>query len=155
MPVQPRTTQRIARVSGAINVGADDLVGTDIVGIATYATPSAQTTLQALLEFFGIVPFVLASRVVATISQAVVEDDDVALLINKTIPSATAIALPTPALGRILIFKDMAGNCETYNITLDAGTGNLINGLQTLVMNANWSTTMLIGMSATQWGTLL
>lgn len=151
MPVQPRTS-RIARVPGAINLTADTLAGTDIISVATPGQPSAQATLDELRTFL-IAPFQMPSRVVTTGATVTVEDTDVGLLIDKA--SITTVDLGTPFLGRMIFIKDKGGNAETYNITLDAGTGLLINGQQTLVMNANFSTTMLIGMSSSQWGTLV
>lgn len=155
MVAQHPALSRIAAISGALNLTADTLAGTDIIGVATPGQASAQTTLDALAEFLGITPFVVTARVVTSNALAGVESTDVALLINKVSPGATPISLPAGVLGRILIFKDMKGDAEANPITLDAGSGKLINGQQTLVMSANFATTILIGMSATQWGTLI
>lgn len=157
MPAQPRLLPQMtpgARAPGAINLTPETLSGDDILRLTTVGAVSAQTTLTQLQLFF-IAPFYMPARVVTTIAESEVEDTDVVLLINKTIASATSLVLPTPVLSRVLVIKDMAGNSESNNITLDAGSGKLINGLQTLVMNANYGTTMLIGMSATKWGTLI
>lgn len=141
-----------AAVPGAINLTADQLDGSFIVKIDSEGIPSQQTTLAQLQAFF-MSPFTMPARVVTSGTTLTVTSTDVAILINKA--SVTTITLPTPSLGRILIFKDMAGNWGTYTNTLDAGAGKTINGAQTLDMNANYETTMLIGMSATQWGTLI
>ena len=154
MPAQP-SLLRIPVVPGAVNLSADQLTLGDILRVDNGGPLAAQTTLEALAAFLGIVPFFLATRVVTQDSEAVITATDVALMIKKTIGSATSLSLPTPSLGYVLIFKDMKGDSESNPITLDAGAGKLINGLQTLVMNANYATTILIGASATQWGTLI
>lgn len=105
---------------------------------------------------FGALPF----RVVTSNADSNFLATDTVLLINKTVGGATSVVLPaSPLLSatytRVIVIKDMKGDAGTNNITLDAGSGSLINGQQTLVMDANYGTTMLIGMSATQWGTLI
>lgn len=156
MPPQPtllaRTWPAVPAVPGAINLTSDQLTLLDILSIATAGATSAQTTL-AQLQAFLLAPFRIPSRVVTSGATVTVADTDVGLLIDKA--SITTVDLGTPVLGRMIFIKDMGGNAETYNITLDAGSGKLINGQQTLVMNANFVTTMLIGMSDSQWGTLI
>lgn len=99
-------------------------------------------------------PLFYPSRQITSDGQTTITSTDVGLLVNKT--SITTFLIPAPTgSGRFLIFKDYAGNCSTFNITLDAGAGKFINGQQTLVMNGNYSTTMLIDMSSTKWGTLI
>lgn len=99
----------------------------------------------------------LPCRIVTADANSNFLSTDTGLLINKTIAGATSCVLPSPPItvGRMIFIKDMKGDAGTNNITLDAGSGNLINGQQTLVMDANYGTTMLIGMSSTQWGTLI
>lgn len=105
---------------------------------------------------FGALPF----RVVTSDANSNFLATDTVLLINKTVAGPTSVLLPaspllTAVYTRLIVVKDMKGDAGTNNITLDAGSGHLINGQQTLVMNANYGTTMLIGMSSTQWGTLI
>lgn len=158
MAAQPRAlivpTAPIPQAPGALVLRADELSPNDLIQIIN-AGP--QITLASLATIFSVPfgPFYLPPRVVAADDETDITTTDVALLVSKTIPGATLFDLPTPALGRVLVFKDMAGNAETFNITLDAGAGKTINGQQTLVMNANYGTTMLLGMSTAQWGTLI
>lgn len=160
MAAQPtllaRTWPTRPAVPGAINLTAAQLTLLDIFSIATAGATSAQTTLQQLQAFlFGVGPFAFPARVVTTAADAVFAATDVLLLVNLAAPAPLAIALPTPSLGRVIGIKDMAGNFGTDAVTLDAGTGKLINGQQTLVSDANFATTLLIGMSSTAWGTLI
>lgn len=125
---------------------------------AVQAGTSVQITIAqiiALISPFSGAATSIPSRVVLTDATSNFGITDVALMINKTVPGATTVLLGTPSLGKLAIVKDMKGDSGTNAITIDAGSGNLINGLQTLVMNANYATTMLIGESATQWGTLI
>ena len=125
---------------------------------AVQAGVSVQIALQQIIALFPILPIPTAGfpcRVVLSDITSNFLPTDTGLLINKTVSGATTCDLPTPQLSKMIFVKDMKGDAETNNITLDAGSGNLINGLQTLVMNGNYGTTMLIGMSSTQWGTLI
>lgn len=150
-----------AVVPGAINLTADQLDGSFIVGISGAGIPSQQVTLAELQTYFSSAAILgFGIRVVQTPGTAVFGSTDMALLINLATPQPITVELPssplvTPSGGRVVIVKDMAGNAGTNAITLDAGAGHLINGQQTLIMNANYETTMLIGMSTTQWGTLI
>jgi hypothetical protein len=153
MPAQA-SYLRIPQAPGAIVLGEDDLTLDDLLEILNAGSVSAVATLRSLqAALFG--PFVLPARVVLSDADAVFEATDVALLINKTVAGATPVTLPTPRLSRLVLVKDMKGDGATNNITLDAGAGKLINGQQTLVMNVDWATTVLLGMSATQWGTVI
>lgn len=145
---------RAASQRGAMNPLLGGLELSDIFLVTNPGAVSAQRTL-AQLQALLMAPFIMSARVVLTNAAAVFAATDVALLINKTVAGATPITLPTPALSRAILIKDMKGDAGTNNITLDAGTGKTINGLQTLVMDANYGTTMLIGMSDSQWGTLI
>lgn len=160
MPAQPRGFSippgRPPALLGSLNILVDGLADNVLMDIYVQGQPWAHCTLGVLREFIlGTGPTRFPVRVVTAQSEAVFSDSDTILLINKTVASATPIDLPTPSMGRIIGVRDMAGNAETYNITLDAGTGKLINGLQTLVMAGNYGTTLLIGQSATSWGTLI
>ncbi len=139
---------------------------TGLNGSETFALVQSGSSARAILN--QIVAYILAqipfpptsistfpSRVVSANANSALASIDTGLLINKTIAGATSVALSAPFLSRMVFIKDMKGDAGTNNITLDAGSGKLINGQQTLVMNANFGTTMLIGMSATQWGTLI
>lgn len=145
----------VATRPGAINLTSIDLTLDDIITIVTGGAMGAQTTLRELQRFIGGTVTSIATRVIVSNAQLPMISSDVFLLINKTVAGATNVVLKTPAEGLICGVKDMKGDAGSNNITLDAGSGNLINGSQTLVMNANYGTTWLIGMSATQWGTLI
>jgi len=95
------------------------------------------------------------SRVITAAGAVTMTSGDGALMINKTVGAATTVNLSAPTLGARVVIKDMKGDAGTNNITLDAGSGKVINGLQTLVMNANYGATYLIGMSSTAWGTIV
>lgn len=138
--------------TGAIVATANQLSADDLVPINS-GPVSVVTSLGALGEFLSVAPE--AARVVDSGSTVTMTSADSALLINKTVGGATTVNLKTPALGLNVLIKDMKGDAGSNNITLDAGSGKLINGQQTLVMNANYSATLLIGMSATQWGTVV
>lgn len=84
----------------------------------------------------------LGERVVTTAAEAVIQDNDFTLAINLATPGPLTIALRPPAnlpmepgSARLRV-RDKAGNAGTYAITLD-GSGALINGASTLVINAN------------------
>ncbi len=157
MPAQPRPLPRITGVPlspGAVNLTADELDYDDIIEIRNEGARKAQANLAELQAFF-IAPFFLPARVVTLSADAVFVATDVLLLMDLDTPAPLTIDLPTPVLNRVIGIKDKAGNMGPYNITLDAGSGKLINGQRTLVNNADWGTTLLVGMSSTQWGTLI
>lgn len=146
----------VAKQPGAVNLELSELSLDDIIPIINASPLGAQTTLRILQQLIGGgAATALVSRTIVNNSQLPMLPDDVMLLINKTIAGATSVLLKTPAEGLLCGVKDMKGDAGTNNITLDAGAGKLINGQQTLVMNANYGTTLLIGMSPTQWGTLI
>lgn len=125
---------------------------------AVQAGVSVQISVAQILANLPFPPFAfttLPCRVVTADAFSGFLPTDTGLLINKTVAGPTTCMLPTPMLSKLVMIKDMKGDAGTNSITLDAGSGNLINGQQTLVMNANYETTMLIGMSSTQWGTLI
>jgi hypothetical protein len=136
---------------------ATALNGTEVLAMVQAGVSVQGTTGQIL----GLLPFPaigftsIPCRVVTANAQSNFLGTDTGLLINKTIAGATTCNLPTPALSKMILVKDMKGDAGTNNITLSAGGGNLINGQNTLVMNANYGTMMLIGMSSSQWGTLI
>ena len=141
---------------------------TQLPAVASAAANAAIEAVQAgvsvqiaLAQIIALIPVTqvptagLPCRVVLSNATSTLLPTDTGLLINKTIAGPTSVSLPTPVFQKLVFVKDMKGDAGTNNITLDAGGGNLINGQQTLVMNGNWGTTMLIGMSGTQWGTLI
>lgn len=144
----------LAQVPGAINLVAAQLTPDMIVTIATKGSVVAQTTLSNLFAFL-FAPLEFPTRQIASLADLPIAAIDSVLLVNLTVPAPITIPLPVPQVGRVLIFKDMPGNWGTNAATFDAGVGKLINGQRTLVANANYETVMLIGMSATQWGTLI
>ncbi len=157
MPSQAPSLMVVARLPqapGAVVLSLSDLTANDLIAIINAGALNAVVELSVLQSYlFG--PFNLPSRDVLTNATAVFAATDVMLLIDKTVAGATPITLPTPALNRVIGIKDKKGDAGSNNITLDAGTGKLINGQQTLVMNANYGTTLLLGMSDTVWGTLI
>lgn len=145
----------IVRYPGVLNLTLADLSLADKIAIINAGPLAAVTTLEILQQFIAGTVSSIPSRVIVSNAQLPMTDADIFLLINKTIASATNVVLKTPSLGAICGVKDMKGDAASNNITLDAGSGLLINGSQTLTMNANYATTWLIGMSDTQWGTLI
>jgi hypothetical protein len=74
------------------------------------------------------------------------------IVINKTVPAATAVTLPTsPPVGKTYSIIDGAGNANTYNITL-SGSAN-IDGSASYVVSTNWGSAALIW-NGTIWNVL-
>lgn len=79
-----------------------------------------------------------------TSTPATVTSDDFHIAVTASAAFAvnlpTGSSTPTPTAGDTYEVSDYGGNCATYNITVDAGTGNTIDGSQTYVMSVNNST---------------
>lgn len=161
MPAQAPLLSVVAslpQAPGAKVLGPSDLSLDDLVSIITGGAVGTVATLRTLQQFgLGGLGSVSA-RVVRQAAQAVFGATDVCLLVNLQAPAPLTVLLPAPVdpdvagLARVIMVKDMARNAGTNSITLDAGAGNLIESQRTLVMNANGEITVLISMSATQWG---
>jgi len=140
----------VAQALGVQKLDGGTISESDLIEVITQSGLAAVVEISTIL---GLVSFALSSKV-ATDNAGATFTTNAGLLINKTIAGPTPVLLPTPSLSRIIFIHDMKGDAGTNNITLDAGSGKLINGLRTLVMNANYGSTMLVGGSATQWCTL-
>lgn len=71
---------------------------------------------------------------------------------------AITVNLPTTVgngmeLGRLYNIIDSKGNASNNNITLDAGSGNTINGSQTTIINSDYTsyTILCVGISPVEW----
>lgn len=101
----------------------------------------------------------LGERVVTTAAEAVIQNNDFTLAINLATPGPLTIPLPMvadlpvgPGSVRLRI-RDAAGNAATHNITI-SGSGALILGSPTVVINTNWGSIDLewTGAEWTPWG---
>lgn len=64
--------------------------------------------------------------------------------------NAFTVTLPAPAAGRVLIFKDAAGNAATQNKTISHNASEHIDGANTYVLNVNNASITLIS-DGTNW----
>jgi hypothetical protein len=110
-------------------------------GAGAQVTPDQTSGVWRVLHTFphgyDRVTVVTASgTVTAKLNQSVI-------VINKTIPAATAVTLPTnPPVGKTYSILDGAGNAATDNITI-SGAAN-INGLSSYVISTNWGSVEMI-----------
>lgn len=78
------------------------------------------------------------SRVVTTSGDITVQPDDYIIEVDKTVGQATTVELPAnPALNRSVLIKDLKGDAQTNNITID-GNGNNIDGASNATINTNF-----------------
>lgn len=78
-------------------------------------------------------------RIVTASGTITVAADDGPIFVNKTIPAATTINLPTALArnGTPLIISDYAGNANTYPITIVPSGSETIGGATTLTLNTS------------------
>lgn len=78
---------------------------------------------------------------------------ETSLLVNRTVPAAANIQLPTAASrnGIPIIIKDYAGNAATYNSTILPNGAELIDGLASIPLNANYGGFKLYPISTGGW----
>lgn len=89
-------------------------------------------------------------RVITASGPVTVASDDYVITIDKTVPTATTVTLPSvPTTSRSLIIKDGQGQAGANNITI-SGNGNTIDGSATYVINVSWGAAELI-YNGTEW----
>lgn len=72
------------------------------------------------------------------------------IVINKTVGSATAVAMPTsPKLGQTVLIKDGKGDAKINNITIDPSP-TTIDGFSSIVMTNNYQAFELL-YNGTEW----
>jgi hypothetical protein len=79
-------------------------------------------------------------------------DTYVILLVDTT--ASRAITLPLASAvsnGRIYIIKDVSGQSETNNITLNRAGSDLIDGASSQVLNSNYGSWMIVGDEVSNW----
>lgn len=91
-------------------------------------------------------------RVVTAAGAITVTDVDYAVLINKTVGAASAVALPAGVLGQKFLIKDAKGDANTNNITITPAAGT-IDGAGTLVMATAYQHVQLL-YNGTEWSTV-
>lgn len=78
-------------------------------------------------------------RVLTSGASTTVLSTDFMVVVNKTVPSATRVYLPSsPDPNFLVVVKDGGGNASSNNITID-GNGNQIDGASTIVISSNYS----------------
>lgn len=77
-------------------------------------------------------------REVTEAGDVTVTADDGQILINKTVPAATTVHLPAADGASPITIKDIAGNAETYNITIDPDGSETVDGQSTFVIASNY-----------------
>jgi hypothetical protein len=75
---------------------------------------------------------------------------DYVVLCNLSAPHI--MTLPANTLGRVIRYKDIAGNAATDNITITPASGN-IDGASTYVMNVNHQAIEVVGDGTNWWVT--
>jgi hypothetical protein len=106
---------------------------------------------QALIKIFQGLWALLRLQTVAITNTYTVDSGsypDCVVLCN--LGAAKTITLPTPTLGRVLIFRDIAGNAATYNITLSAASGN-VEGGSTYAISDNKGGVILVSDGTNFW----
>lgn len=79
----------------------------------------------------------------------VLDSDDV---LNVSTASARTINLPTAAVKRILIIKDITGSAQTNNITLDPAGSDTVEGLTAnKILQTNYGAWTLVSDGGTAW----
>lgn len=99
---------------------------------------SYQVTIDTLASFFAAFPESNTEIVMSGASYAVLPTDT-RILVNKTLGSPTTIVFPSAnsmLYGGDILVKDIKGDADTNNITLNFGTSNC-DGLSTIpIVNA-------------------
>jgi hypothetical protein len=106
---------------------------------------------QALIKIFQGIWALLRLQTVTITNTYTVDSGtypDCVVLCNFS--AAKAVTLPAHSLGRVLAFKDIAGNASTNNITLTPASGN-IDGFSTYVLNLNKAGVLLVDDGTNYW----
>ena len=83
----------------------------------------------------------------------VVDDRDIILLVNTG--GAVTITLPVPAVGRVLIIKDVVGTASTNNITLTPQATKKIDNLAgSRILSADYGSWTIMADSSGNWWTI-
>lgn len=94
----------------------------------------------------------LPVRVVTAAGAITLTTADWAVVVNKTVGAASAVALPAGALGLEFVIKDGKGDAAANNITITPAAGT-IDGAATLVISANYGKTILL-YNGTEWNVI-
>jgi hypothetical protein len=141
----------VARQPGALNLNQSTLSFDDVIAIFTAGQWSAQTTLAELKELFDLGPSSGGYTLVTSGATYNMTDDDVGVLLLKTVSSATQVNLPVdPPDGFRTFIKYGKDDQDSFNTTIAAG-GVLINGATSLVMVAAWQVVNLKFMDDQWW----
>lgn len=102
----------------------------------------------AALNTSGLLPV----RVVTAAGAITITTADWAVVVNKTVGAASAVALPAGAAGREFVIKDGKGDAASNNITITPAAGT-IDGAATLVISANYGSATLL-YTGTEWAAI-
>ena len=128
-------------IAGNVDIQAG---GTNIA----IATPNQFQTTKGIQTAVTIIAANTASyQVLAT---------DYVISISANTTTGTTVTLPSsPSKGDTYIIKDSGGTSFTWNITVDSGSGNLIDGSQKYTIATNYASLTLVWInSTTKWSVL-
>lgn len=91
-------------------------------------------------------------RVVTAAGAITVTSTDYAVVVNKTVGAASAVALPAGVTGQVFVIKDGKGDAGANNITITPAAGT-IDGAATKVIGTNFGSVTLL-YNGTQWNQL-
>lgn len=91
-------------------------------------------------------------RVITAAGAITVTAADWAVIVNKTVGAASAVALPAGATGAEFVIKDGKGDAAANNITITPAAGT-IDGAATSVISANYGSATLL-YNGTEWSAI-
>lgn len=103
----------------------------------------------ANLNTSGIGRALYPTRVVTAAGAITVAATDYAVVVNKTVAAASAVALPAGVIGQAFVIKDGKGDAAANNITITPAAGT-IDSAATLVISANYGVARLL-YNGTEW----
>ena len=128
-----------ADITGDLNIGGDIVASGDI-------STSGNLTVAGDIVLNGAQCW---NTTIVTGSYAATSMDTMILVNNATSTPITLVLPATPCLGRIVYVKDIAGNANTFNITVVSALGT-IDGLSGFIISQNYQAITLL-YNGTEW----
>lgn len=158
----------IVTATGAVHATSTlDVTGATTIGgeliLSTVNTGSTTTDDVVLIDSTGVIKKVAADTLgednnlynVTNINNSVytITGDEYVVLVDTSSGAVTVNLPTTPEIGTAVKIKDK-GNALTNNITVDAGTGNTIDGTQTASINTDYGALELVYGEVNKWYSL-